>query len=96
MQSSLEYDYNNISDVRMQCKALNELIFKEYVIKTENSLFNYPRYFWESMNDCCKEKGYPTTMFFENFIANNDKEYVHLFANVYVMDNVNHYKIDCA
>uniref|UniRef100_A0A6P7GDW0 Uncharacterized protein LOC114338234 n=1 Tax=Diabrotica virgifera virgifera TaxID=50390 RepID=A0A6P7GDW0_DIAVI len=74
------FDYHKFCELCLQCKALSEICYRNYLIKTETNIQNDPSGFWKYVNNLRKSNGYPNTMFLNDERSSDGQTVVNLFA----------------
>lgn len=77
-------DYIQFFYLRSQCKLLSRKCHKDYILKTENTILENPKKFWNFVNSRRKNiNTLPNSMHFNFEVAENPKNIADLFAKFF-------------
>ena len=78
-----EINYNDFKNLRSLCKAEATLCYSTYISNIESNVPNNINIFWNFINAKRGTKGYPSSMFLDDFNGSNDAQISNLFAEFF-------------
>lgn len=82
-KSNSRIDYLEFANLRNLCRIESESCYREHINSIEESIESDPKFFWRFINDSKVNKGFPSTMYYENEISEDPKEIAEFFGSFF-------------